>query len=134
MQALGIIKVYGAIIIPIQNSAQALYMKPCHTQNPCLLRIQDIFKNLSNMWIDHAYSEPRHGPNSLFKHFQGYLGIFWNIAAISPTTDTDAQLVGRVETEKSILMLEIKVMIVSNFGLNLIVPRCVFGKIFIEML
>ena len=66
------------------------------------------------------------------KHFQGYLGIFWDIAAISPT-DTDAQQVERVETEKSILIWEIKAVIVSNFGLSLIVSRCVFGKIFMDV-
>ena len=34
---------------------------------------------------DQAYTEPWHSQNNLFKHFQGYLGIFTDIEAYSNT-------------------------------------------------
>ena len=34
---------------------------------------------------DQAYSQPWHSQNSLFKHFQGYLGIFKDIDVHSAT-------------------------------------------------
>ena len=45
---------------------------------------------------DQAYSEPWHSQNSLFKHFQGYLGIFRDNDVYSATL-TGAQLGGREE-------------------------------------
>ena len=42
------------------------------------------------MQDDNEYSDPQHSQNSLFKHFQGYLGIFKDIDA----TLTGAQLGG----------------------------------------
>ena len=44
--------------------------------NPGLFRTRGIFKRLWNMSDDQADSEPWHSQNSLFKHFQAYLGIF----------------------------------------------------------
>ena len=35
------------------------------------------------MQDDYAYTEPWHSQNSLFKHFQEYLGIFRNIDTYS---------------------------------------------------
>ena len=68
--------------------------------------------------------EPWHSENYLFKHFQGYLGIFRNIDAYSVTL-TGAQLGERgeaspalFEIEKSVLIFEIKALVVSIFGLN----------------
>ena len=37
------------------------------------------------MQHDHAYSEPWHSQNSLFKHFQGCLGIFSDTDPYSTT-------------------------------------------------
>ena len=45
------------------------------------------------MQDDQAYSELWHSQNSLFKHFQGYLGIFKDIDAYSATL-TGAELEG----------------------------------------
>ena len=64
-------------------------------------RTRSIFKSVSNMWDDHAYLEPCHSQNSLFKHFQGYLGIFKDIDAYSGTL-TGAQLGGRGETSPAL--------------------------------
>ena len=60
-------------------------MEPCPIQNPDTSRTLSIFKSLSNMCDDQAYSGPWHSQKSLFKHFQGYLGIFRNISAYSAT-------------------------------------------------
>ena len=46
---------------------------------------------------DQAYPEPLHSQNSLFKHFQGYLGIFRDTDRYSATS-TGAQLKGGGET------------------------------------
>ena len=46
------------------------------------------------MLDDHAYSEPWHSQNSLFKHFQGYLDIAKDIDAYSAKL-TGGQLRGR---------------------------------------
>ena len=62
--------------------------------NPSTFTIWGIFKSLSNMEDDQAYSEPWHSKSRLFKHFQGYLGIFGDIDAYSATF-TGAQLGGR---------------------------------------
>ena len=61
---------------------------------PGLFRTQNIFRSLLNMLDDHPLSEPWHSQNSLFKHFQGYLGIFRDIDAYSATLPA-AQLGGR---------------------------------------
>ena len=67
---------FGAIIRHIQNSAQLLHIQPCHIQNLGLFRTRAFFKSLSNMPDDQAHSKPWHSQTSLFKRFQGYLGIF----------------------------------------------------------
>ena len=54
---------------------------------------------------NHAYSELWHSQNSLFRHFQRYLGIFRDIDAYS-VTPTGAQLGGRGEA--SLAVFEIK--------------------------
>ena len=71
-----------------------------------------------------AYSEPWYIQNSLFKHFQGYLGIFMDIDTNSATL-TSTQVEGRgevslpfFENQKSVLILERKVQIVPIFGLD----------------
>ena len=46
---------------------------------------------------DQAYPEPWHSQNSLFKHFQGYLGISRDTDGYSATI-TSVQLKGRGET------------------------------------
>ena len=46
---------------------------------------------------DQAYPEPWHSQNSLFKHFQGYLGTSRNTYRYSATS-TGAQLKGGGET------------------------------------
>ena len=53
-----------------------------------------IFKSLSNMSDDQAFSVPWLSQNSLFKHFQGYLGIFRDADSFLATI-TGAQLRGR---------------------------------------
>ena len=69
--------------------------------NPGLFRTRSIFKCLWNMSDDQADSEPWHSQNSLFKHFQAYLGIFRGIAAYSATL-TDEQLRGRGEASPAL--------------------------------
>ena len=54
------------------TEAQPLPIQPCDIQNPGLLRTGGIFKSLSNVQDDQAYSEPWHSQNSLFRHYQGY--------------------------------------------------------------
>ena len=73
-----------------------MHIKPCHIQNPGLFRAQGIFKSLTLISDDQAYSDTYHSQNSLFKHFQGYLGIFRDIESYSATL-TDAQLSRRGE-------------------------------------
>ena len=53
------------------------------------------------MQDDRAYSGPWHCQNSLFKHFQGYLGIFRAINAYSATL-TGAQLGLREEASPAL--------------------------------
>ena len=53
------------------------------------------------MITDHAYSEPWYSQNSLFKHFQGYLGIFMNIDAYLATL-TGVQLGDERETSPAL--------------------------------
>ena len=55
-----------------------------------------------NMSDDHAYSEPWQSQNSLFNHFQEYLGIIRDINAYSATF-TGAQLRGREVTSTALL-------------------------------
>ena len=69
-------------------------IQPYHIQNTCLFRTRGIFKSLSNKYSDHTYSEPLHSQDSLFKHFQKYLGIFRDIDVYSATL-TGTQLVRR---------------------------------------
>ena len=69
----------------IWNSAKPLQIHLFHIQNPGLFRIRGIFKSLSNIKDDQAYSEPWHIQNSLLKHFQGYLVIFRDTGAYSAT-------------------------------------------------
>ena len=65
--------------------------------NPGLFRTRGIFKGLLNIQDDHAYSESWYSQNScLFKHFQGYLGIFRDTDAYSAPL-TGAQLGRRGE-------------------------------------
>ena len=78
----------------------------------------------SNMSDDQAYTKPSHSQNSLFKHFQGYLGVFRNIDAYSATL-TGVQQGGEwrprlpfLKIEESVLIFEKKALIVSSFGLN----------------
>ena len=40
------------------DSVQTLHIQPCHIKNLGLFRTQAIFKSLSNMYGDHAYSLP----------------------------------------------------------------------------
>ena len=53
-----ITKAYEAIIRHIRNSELHLQIKLCHIQNPGILTTRGIFKSLSNMYDEHAYSEP----------------------------------------------------------------------------
>ena len=75
------------------------------------------------MLYDHAYSESWHSQNSLFKHFQGYLGIFRDIDAYSVTlTGMQQGEDGRpplpiLKIENSALILKRKALILSNFEL-----------------
>ena len=85
---------------------------------------------------DQPYSEPWHSQDSLFKHFQGYLGIFRDIDAYSVTLK-GAQLGEESRgslpfpfliIEKGALIWENKALIMSIFGLNL--PfKCSFNSI-----
>ena len=75
---------------------------------------------------DHAYSEPWHSQSRLFKHFQGYVGIFNDIDVYSATL-RGAQLEGEGKSTlsflkfgNSALILERKALIVSIFELNFI--------------
>ena len=68
-----------------------MHIKPCHIQEHDLFRTPGIFKTLLNKQDDDEYSEPNHSQNSLFKPFQGYLGIFKDNDAYSSTL-TGAQL------------------------------------------
>ena len=52
--------------------------------------------------------------NNLFKHFQGYLGIFMDIEAYSATL-TDTQLRGRGKVSPALLRIEISVLIFKRF-------------------
>ena len=63
---------YWGIIIRHQVYVRIIW----RFRNFDLFRTQDIFKSMSNMSDDQAYPEPWHSQNSLFKHFQWYLGIF----------------------------------------------------------
>ena len=56
-------------------------IEPWHIQNSVTFRAWGIFNSLANIDDNHAYSEPWCSQNNLFKHFQGYLGIFRNIDA-----------------------------------------------------
>ena len=84
---------------------------------------------------DQAYSEPWHGQNNLFKHFQRYLGIFRGIDAHSAIF-TGVQIERRwrgfpcpfLKIEKSVLILERKVLIVFIFGLNFLFKIFIFLK------
>ena len=102
---------YGAIIRHVRNSALPLHI-PWHIQNHGLFRTGGIFKSLPNILDEHANSELWHSQNSLFNHFQGYLGIFRDIDAYSATL-TAAQL----ERKKF-----------PDFGRKY--PDCVFDEMF----
>ena len=78
-----------------------MHIQPCHIQNPVLFRTRGIFKSLTNMKDNQTYSKSWHIQNNLFKHFQGYLGIFRDIDAYSATL-TCGQL-GRREQAYSAL-------------------------------
>ena len=76
---------------------------------------------------DQSYSEPWHSQDSLFKHFQGYLGIFRGIDTYSVTLK-GAQLGEESRgslrflfliIEKGALIWEKKALVMSIFGLNL---------------
>ena len=56
-----------------------MHIQSFHIQNPGFFRTWCIFKIPLNMWDDHAYLEPWHSQNCLFKCFQGYFGIFRDI-------------------------------------------------------
>ena len=62
-----------------------MYIQPCHIQNSGLFRTGGIFKSLSNIYDEQAYSQPWHSQNNLFNHFQRYLSIFRDIDAYSAT-------------------------------------------------
>ena len=72
----GIIKVYGAIIRHIGNSALPLHIQLCQIQNHVLFRTRGVFK-VCQTWkmIKHIQSP------GIAKHFQGYLTIFRDIEA-----------------------------------------------------
>ena len=57
------------------------YLKPEASSKAC------------QIYYDQVHSEPWHSQNSLFKHFQGYLGIFRDTDADSAAL-TDVQLGG----------------------------------------
>ena len=84
-------------------------MEPCYIQNHGLFRAQGIFKGLSNMSDDQAYSEPWYSQNSLF---QGYLDIFKDVDACS-TILTSTQLRGRGEASPAVFENQKKC---SDFG------------------
>ena len=87
---LGITDVYGEIIRTLCN--HCIYRTYVHAIfRTGLFRTRCIFKSLSTMSDVHAYSEPWHSQNSLFRHFQKYLDIYRDIDAYSATL-TDAQL------------------------------------------
>ena len=62
-------------------STWPLHIQSGHIQNSGLFRTEGIFKSLPNISDKHAYSEPWHNQDSLFNHFQRYLGIFRDIDA-----------------------------------------------------
>ena len=115
----GIIKVYGAIIRHIGNSALPLHIQLCQIQNHVLFRTRGVFKVCQTCKMIKHIQSP-----GIAKHFQGYLTIFRDIEAYSSTL-TDMQLERRGETspalfenKKSAKMLEIKALILSIIGLN----------------
>ena len=62
-----------------------MHIQPCHIQEPSLSSTRSIFKSLSNMYDDHAYSEPGIVRTVLSSIFQRYLEIFSDIGAYSAT-------------------------------------------------
>ena len=71
-------------------------MQPCQIQNRRLFRTGGIYKILSNMEDDPAYSKPWHSHKVLCKYFEGYFGKFRDTDAYSVTL-TGLQLRRRVK-------------------------------------
>ena len=64
------------------------YLEPWLIQNPSHLQ-----KSVKHVRYDHANSGPQHSQNSLFRQFQGYLGIFRDIDAYSaPLSGTKGEM------------------------------------------
>ena len=80
----GIIEAYESYSDIFKTLCKHGIYEACHIQNPGTFRTRGIFKSLSNMQNDQVYSESWHSQNSLFQHFQGYLGIFSNIEVCLP--------------------------------------------------
>ena len=97
------------------------------------LRVRNVQNSVQSLRI-HMYSEPWHSQNSLFDHFQRYLGIFRDIDAYSATLTTHKcatkgrdggrpLLRGRplllfLKIAKRVTIFERKALIASIFGIN----------------
>ena len=110
----GVTEAYGAKQTYSELSGTLAYTTG-HIQNPGSFRTGGIFKSLPNISDEHAYSEPWHSQNSLFNHFQGYLGILRDIDSYS------AALAGAQLGRKKL----------PDFGKK--VPDCVFDEMFTKV-
>ena len=104
----GITEAYGVIIGHIRNSAYPLHIQPFKH-----VRWSRIFRTLAYLeQFIPAFSR-------ILRHIQGYWCIFSHTHRRATGGDRGGQ-VSLFETEKSALILERKVLLVSIYGLNLL--------------